>query len=733
MTNIQLWGGVECTVNRVGDQYLDQMTRAGHRARIDDLDRFAACGFRALRYPVLWEHVAPNAPSDTCWQWADERLDRIRDLGMRPIVGLLHHGSGPHYTSLLDDGFPEKLAQYARAVAERYPWVAEWTPVNEPLTTARFSALYGHWYPHTRNDQAFVRALINQLRGTVLAMREIRAVNAEARLVQTEDSGQAFGTPRLERQVEYEAHRRWLTWDLLAGRVDDGHPMASSLRRWGATDNDFAFFRNDPRPPDLLGLNYYLTSDRWLDERLPRYPATSHGGNGVLRYADVEAVRARTEGIVGHARHLSDAWHRYGIPVAITEVHLGGTREEQMRWLVEAWDGAVRAAQQGARVEAVTAWALLGSYDWDSLVTRVDGHYEAGLFDVRAPVPRATALMRVAGDLATAGRSAHPVLRARAWWHRPERLAFAEVTPAHAHTNGAQPILIVGARGTLGRAFQRICATRGLPVHMTARPDLDMADAARVDAVLRRIKPWAVVNAAGYVRVDAAEANLDCCWRDNVAGPVTLAAACRRRGLPLVTFSSDLVFDGSLTRPYIESDAVAPLSAYGAAKAEAERRVLALLPDALVIRTSAFFGPWDESNFATRLVRTLVRNHVFPAADDCTVSPTYIPDLVHAALDLLIDGERGIWHLANQGAMTWLDFGRSVAEGMRSESHLIRPWSGRVAQQAARRPSYSVLGSERGLLLPPLAVAIEAYCTSMRARLVDEATQCASSWPRQRT
>ena len=79
---------------------------------------------------------------------------------MRPIVGLVHHGSGPAYTSLLDSGFPEKLARYAGAVARRYPWLTDFTPVNEPLTTARFSGLYGHWYPHGRCDRDYVRALL---------------------------------------------------------------------------------------------------------------------------------------------------------------------------------------------------------------------------------------------------------------------------------------------------------------------------------------------------------------------------------------------------------------------------------------------------------------------------------------------------------------------------------------------------------------------------------------------
>jgi dTDP-4-dehydrorhamnose reductase len=135
---------MECTVNRVGEDYLDQLELSGHHARPEDLERFAALGITAFRYPVLWETVAPRGLSQARWRLADEGLRRLRELGVRPIVGLVHHGSGPRSTSLLDSSFPERLAAYARAVAERYPWVDGYTPVNEPLTTARFSALYGH-------------------------------------------------------------------------------------------------------------------------------------------------------------------------------------------------------------------------------------------------------------------------------------------------------------------------------------------------------------------------------------------------------------------------------------------------------------------------------------------------------------------------------------------------------------------------------------------------------------
>lgn len=153
-----LWGGLECTINRVKDVYFSQLDRNGHATRLCDLDRFASLGIRAIRYPVLWEHIAPNGLDEANWSWPDARLPALRERNITPIVGLVHHGSGPSCTSLVTPDFADRLAEYAGAVAHRYPWAEYYTPVNEPLTTARFSGLYGFWYPHGRDDRLFIQA-----------------------------------------------------------------------------------------------------------------------------------------------------------------------------------------------------------------------------------------------------------------------------------------------------------------------------------------------------------------------------------------------------------------------------------------------------------------------------------------------------------------------------------------------------------------------------------------------
>ena len=719
----ELWGGVECTVNRVGDQFIEQLDRTGHTSRLSDLNLFASLGLKALRHAVLWERIAPESLAMADWGWSDASLQRLRELSIRPIAGLVHHGSGPRSTNLLDSEFPEKLAVFARAVAERYPWVDDYTPVNEPLTTARFSGLYGHWYPHAHDDASFVRALLNQCRAVALSMKAIREVNAGARLIQTDDLGKVFSTPKLAYQAQFENERRWLSFDLLYGRVDRTHSMWDYLLHAGITRAELEWFVDNPCAPDVIGVNHYLSGERYLDEDLHRYPEHTHGGNGRVRYADVLAARVCQDGAAGPEKLLIETWQRYGIPIAVTECHNGCTREEQLRWFNDVWHAAQSARARGAEVVAVTAWSLLGAFDWDHLVTRKEGHYESGVYDIRSSPPRPTALARVIRELAEGKEPKDPVMRVPGWWKRPQRLIYGfargdsgEIILAteyqakqSAPSEDIRPVLITGGRGTLGRAFARICAARAIPYRLLSREDFDIADRDSVRKVLFQTQPWAVINAAGYVRVDDAERERVRCYRENTLGPVILAQECADRGIQFLTFSSDLVFGGNRTRPYIETDSPAPLNLYGTTKAEAEQRVLSLMSAALIVRSSAFFGPWDEHNFVNIALRTLALNHEFRAAADATVSPTYVPDLVNGCLDLLIDRESGIWHVANEGEITWAGLAQTAAEYARVRANTLVSCELEDLKFAAKRPRYSALGSERALLLPNLDDALRRF------------------------
>lgn len=273
----------------------------------------------------------------------------------------------------------------------------------------------------------------------------------------------------------------------------------------------------------------------------------------------------------------------------------------------------------------------------------------------------------------------------------------------------ARPILVTGATGTLGTAFARICQERGLTFKLLSRRELDIADHTSVQRAIEHYQPWAIINAAGYVRVDEAEGDAERCYRENTIGPSVLAAVCARERVQFLTFSSDLVFDGRRQSPYVETDTIAPLSVYGKSKAEAELRVMDRHPESLVVRTSSFFGPWDDYNFITIALRTLANGRSFAAAHDMIVSPTYVPDLVHACLDLLIDAESGIWHLTNGHPITWADLALRAADLANVDSTRLNPCHSDEFKFIAKRPSYSALTSEQAILLPTLDDALNRY------------------------
>jgi len=716
--DLELWGGLECTVNRVGETYRDQFVDSGHHDRLSDLELVAELGIRTLRYPVLWEHVSPDRPDQLNWQCHDQRLDKLRQLDIGLIAGLVHHGSGPRYTDLLADDFADGLARHARHVAERYAWIENWTPVNEPVTTARFSALYGHWYPHHRKERSFWLALLNQIDGVRLAMREVRRLNSGARLIQTDDLGRTYATAALREQAAFDNARRWMGWDLLCGRVTPDHMLWQRLCDFGFGDR-LRRIADDPYPPDVIGVNHYLTSDRFLDHRVDLYPAALHGSNEVRSFVDIEGVRALQPPPAGLSGVLREAWNRYGIALAVTEVHNGSTREEQMRWTYQAWRTAQELRGEGMDLRAITSWALFGSCGWNTLLT-APGTYEPGAFDITGGAPRPTALAGLLRTLAVGGPSRlHPVLAGTGWWSRPIRLHHAPVSrpaPLREHSAAKSPavaapapILIVGANGMLGGALAAACRHRDLHHVATRRSELDLDSPASITSALDTYRPWVVINAAGWARIDEAESDPDACLRANSEGAELLCRLCAERGIPTVSFSSDLVFDGLAAEPYLETSLLGPRNALGRSKAEAERAIAALPGSHLIVRTAGFFTPFDPRNLPMQVVASLDERHRLRVATDVVVSPTYVPDLCDAVLDLAIDGEAGCWHLSNGEPVSLADFAGRIASACGLDAGLIEPVPSAELSAADTRPAYTPLGSERGRLLPPLSDAITRF------------------------
>ncbi len=675
MNSLELWGGYECTVNRVGDQWFDQTPRSGHEERIEDLQLFADLGMRSLRYPALWERISPDRPDRRDFRWTDERLKELRWLGINPILTLCHHGSGPHYTSLVEDSFATGLAQHAAAVAARYPWVRDWTPVNEPLTTARFSALYGLWYPHTKDEGLFWTALLNEIDATRLAMREIRKVNPQARLIQTDDIGYCHATPPLHGEADYQNERRWMGWDLLCGTVVPGHALWRRVAAFGLADRLRAI-ADDPCPPDVIGLNHYLSSERLMDHRVERYPHRSVADRPVVLCAgvpkiDVDAIRNREEGVLGFPALIEQAWERYGRTIAITECHNGATREEQVRWFMEVWEGAQELRRRGVDLCAVTAWSLLGSHDWNRMVTRFVGHYETGVYDVRTGTPRPTLLASVLKELAAGETPFIPAIAGPGWWRRDSRLIHAEPTSEpeyeadldQAPSPGAAPLMIVSDEGDLSELAARACEARGLTY---VRCSGGFRDA------LRRARPWAVLDARDLDAVCAGAGR-------KVRRAADLQEACREAKVPLVYVSGGNAWDAAEQRPNI-----------------------------LEIRTGSLFVPWDRAARAVQILDALDAArpiHIDPGAGWTHV---YGPDVMDVTLDLLLDGMTGSVNVRPGERMTELEFARALADTAERDADLI------VERGSAPAKPLFAWGGPASYL-PPLETCLERLVRECRA------------------
>ena len=278
------------------------------------------------------------------------------------------------------------------------------------------------------------------------------------------------------------------------------------------------------------------------------------------------------------------------------------------------------------------------------------------------------------------------------------------IEPAAA-TRTARPILVTGATGTLGQAFGRICAHRGLKHVLTTRTELDITNEASIAAALERYRPWAIINTAGFVRTWEADEKFEECLAINATGPELLGQACKAAGIPLVTFSSDLVFDGTLGRAYVESDEVCPTGVYGRSKATAEKLVKEAFPEALVVRTSAFFGPWDTYNFVHMTLRALKEGRRVEASD-AAVFPAprrnflraWIGTPGHVGRALVRDGELAGWGVIRP-CRKGFKIGPLVAEdrtaaatvlaALLAETTVIRHWTQQHAlvQQATAGPA----------------------------------------------
>jgi dTDP-4-dehydrorhamnose reductase len=423
-SRLEVWASPEPTVARIdADTVRDQCAETGWSGRPDDVDRIAELGVGGCRFPVLWEHVAPRDPHVRDFRAQRTGIERLRARGVDPIVTLLHHGSGPRYTDLLDPAFPELFAGFAAAATRELPDVLRWTPINEPLTTARFSTLYGVWYPNRRDDAAFGRALVHQVLATLYAMQRIRARCPAAQLVVTEDL-QRFtaADPGVCGYVDFLRERAFVSLELLAGRVVPGHALYGFLiERCAVSAHELATIAANAAAPDLVAFNHYPHSERYV------YTAA----DGTI--GDVPAVYVPGEPALNAEPLLRAAARRLQLPVALGEVHIDAPGAERVRWLAQHAGAVESLRADGIDVRAIGVWAAFGMVDWHSLLRARAQAVEDGIYTFAGPrgVPRRTPLTVAVAALARGERIDDRGVRG--WWERETRLrAPAELTALRA-------------------------------------------------------------------------------------------------------------------------------------------------------------------------------------------------------------------------------------------------------------------------------------------------------------
>src|SRR3954470_17167324 len=271
-------------------------------------------------------------------------------------------------------------------------------------------------------------------------------------------------------------------------------------------------------------------------------------------------------------------------------------------------------------------------------------------------------------------------------------------------------LLVTGAGGMLGRAVAEAAQRLGHDVCAAARAELDVTDAAAVERALAELRPRAVVNCAAYTDVDGAETERATAAAVNGEGAGNVAAAAAHVGARIVHISTDYVFDGSKREPWLESDPVGPLGAYGETKLAGELAVAEANPAHAIVRTAWLFGA-GGSNFVDTMLALGAEREEVSVVTDQIGCPTWTGHLAPALVELAErPKETGIHHIAGAGSCSWNELAIELFVRAGAASR-VRPATSEQFPRPARRPAYIVLGPERPrpLVLAPWREGVAAY------------------------
>jgi beta-glucosidase len=330
---------------------LDEYELTGHyRHWREDMGLLAQLGVRVVRYGIPWYRINP-AKGKWSWDWADRALEGLLVLGIEPIVDLVHYGVPAWIEgAFLAPDFPERMAEYAARVAERFRnRIHAYTPLNEPRVTAWYCGKLGWWPPGRRSWRGFVAVMLAACRGIVQTIEALHSVNAEILPVHV-DATDIYETPDAALREEMERRQEivFLALDLISGRVNEKHALHGWLLRQGANPSDLDWFVVRTVELGLIGINLYPMYSHKI------CTASARGLKIRMPYSSGELVERLGEMY----------WERYRCPLLITETASLGSVARRLAWLTSSVAAVQRLRARGVPMVGYTWWPVLGIVTW---------------------------------------------------------------------------------------------------------------------------------------------------------------------------------------------------------------------------------------------------------------------------------------------------------------------------------------------------------------------------------
>ena len=368
--------GIECSAPTIdgGRWRIDQLESTGHYTNWRrDIELIREVGLRYVRYgpPIHLIYLAENKFD---WTFTDKVFDAMRELGVVPLVDMIHFGVPDWLENFQNEALPEAMAAFARAFAKRYDWIRFYTPVNEMYVTTRMSALDGVWNEQMRSDRAFVTAVRNVAKASVLMMTEIVRLRPDAIFINAESS--EFHQPccpdtEIERKADFENQRRFIALDLLYS-VPVRADVYAYLLDNGMPREEYEWFmsRKIGRRA-ILGLDYYEWNEKLINS----------DGN-------IEGLGE----LFGWYVITMQYYKRYRRLIMHTETNTPDA-EDAPNWLWRQWHNVRLIRQDGVPVVGFTWYSLLDQIDWNIGLSKPLGNvFPVGLYDLnRDPRPVALA------------------------------------------------------------------------------------------------------------------------------------------------------------------------------------------------------------------------------------------------------------------------------------------------------------------------------------------------------